>query len=517
MTFREVSVVEVREVLRLWLSGHGKRVIARLAGVDRKTVSRYVAAAEAAGADRAGGVGQLCDELVGAVIGDARPARASGHGEMWELLESERSFLRERIDQKLRLTKVSQLLTRRTGVVVPYATLHRFAVAELGFGRTRVTVRVADGEPGGEAQADFGKMGLLADGGRQRVCHALIVTACYSRHTFCWLTFSQTLAAVIEGLDAAWAFFGGVFAVLIPDNLKPVVDKADPVDPRISVGFLDYAQARGFVVDPARVRRPQDKPRVERAVPYVRESFFRGERFVDLADAQRRGEVWCATTAGLRIHGTTQRRPAEVFAAEEAPRLLPAPERPYDLPVYARPKVHRDCHIEVARALYSVPHALVGERVEARADSQLVKVFWRGELIKCHPRQPRGGRSTDAADYPSERSTYAMRDVDHLRRVAASHGASIGIYADQLLSHPLPWTTMRQVYRLLGLVRRYGAARVETACERALSFDVVDVTRVARMLDRAMEQTPDARPRSGVVVPLRFARDADTFRSRRPR
>lgn len=517
MAFREVSVVEVKEVLRLWLQGRGMRAVARLAGVDRKTVRRYLDAAQAAGCDPAGGVEQLCDELVGAVIAGARPVRAAGHGSAWELLERHREFLRERLDEELTLTKISDLLTRRTGVVVPYPTLHRYAATELGFGRRRVTVRVADGEPGKEVQADFGRMGLIPDGERQRVCLGLIVTACYSRHSFVWLTFQQTLSSVIEGLEAAWAFFGGVFAVLIPDNLKPVVAKADATDPRITVGFTDYAQARGFVIDPARVRRPQDKPRVERTVPYVRQSFFRGERFVDLADAQARAEAWCATTAGLRIHGTTQRRPAEVFAAEEAPRLLPAPVGGYDLPIYPNPKVHRDCHIEVARALYSVPHTLVGQRVDVRADSMLVKIFYRGEVIKTHPRQPPGGRSTDAADYPAERSVYAMRDVEHLRRQAASHGASIGVYAATLLDHPLPWTTMRQVYRLLGLVRRYGADRVETACERALGFDVVDVTRIARMLERALEDTNEPTRLPGVVVPLRFARDTDTFRSRRPR
>ncbi len=517
MAFREVSVVEVKEILRLWLQGRGMRQIARLAAVDRKTVRRYVDAAEAAGCDRSGGTGQLCDELVGAVIVGARPARAAGHGSTWELLQAQHAFLRERLDEDLTLTKVAELLTRRTGVVVPYATLHRYAASEFGFGRRRVTVRVADGEPGQEAQADFGKMGLIADGDRQRVCHALIVTACYSRHSFVWMTFSQTLGAVIDGLEAAWAFFGGVFAVLIPDNMSPIVAKADATDPRITDGFTDYAQSRGFVVDPARVRSPQDKPRVERTVPYVRGSFFRGERFIDLSDAQARAERWCATTAGLRIHGTTQRRPAEVFAAEEAPLLLPAPAARYDVPIFASPKVHRDCHVEVARALYSVPHTLIGQRVEVRADQVLVRIIHRGEVIATHPRQAPGGRSTDQAHYPAERSVYAMRDVEHLRRLAACHGASIGIYADQLLSHPLPWTTMRQVYRLLGLVRRYGADRVETACGRALGLDVVDVTRVARMLERALEGSPEQDRLPGVVVPLRFARDPGTFRTRRSR
>jgi transposase len=119
----------------------------------------------------------------------------------------------------------------------------------------------------------------------------------------------------------------GVFKVLVPDNLKPVVANADPINPTFTVGWLDYAQARGFGTDPARVRSPRDKPRVERSVQYVRESFFRGETFTDLADARRRAEQWCRSTAGLRVHGTTAQRPAEHFAAEEHALLLPLPEK----------------------------------------------------------------------------------------------------------------------------------------------------------------------------------------------
>jgi transposase len=142
-------------------------------------------------------------------------------------------------------------------------------------------VRVADGKPGVECQIDFGRLGMMLDpvSGRRRAVHALIFTAVVSRHMFVWLSFTQALADVVEGCEAAWRFFGGVFRVLIPDNLKPVVISADPVNPTFSVGWLDYAQARGFGTDPARVRSPKDKPRVERAVQYVRGSFFAGETF----------------------------------------------------------------------------------------------------------------------------------------------------------------------------------------------------------------------------------------------
>ena len=120
------------------------------------------------------------------------------------------------------------ILLERQGVVVPYRTLHRFCVECCGFGRGATTVRVADGEPGVECQIDFGQMGLVYDPvtGRRRVTHALIFTAVYSRHMFVWLTFSQTLEAIVAGCEAAWAFFGGVFKILIPDNMKAIVAAA---------------------------------------------------------------------------------------------------------------------------------------------------------------------------------------------------------------------------------------------------------------------------------------------------
>jgi hypothetical protein len=345
------------------------------------------------------------------------------------------------------------------------------------------------------------------------VVWALIFTSCYSRHCFVWLSFRQTTADVIAWCEAAWAFFGGVFRVVIPDNLRAVVIDADDIEPRLNQAFVEYAQARGFVVDPARVGHPRDKPRVERTVAYVRGSFFAGEDFVDLADAQRRAEAWCKAVAGQRVHGTTQRRPGEVFTTEEQPRLLAAPVLVYDLPVYAQPKVARDHHVEVAKALYSVPGHLIGRRIEARADAQLVKLFWRGALIKVHPRQPAGGRSTDPADLPKGRAAYALRDIGYLCRQADTHGASVGVYARRLLDVDLPWTRMRQVYRLLGYTRRYGDERTEAACAQALALDVVDVGLIGRILERGREHArlPDP-PVVAPRLPLRFARHQEPAR-----
>jgi len=300
--------------------------------------------------------------------------------------------------------------------------------------------------------------------------------------------------------------------------MAAIVDDADALEPRLNQAFVEYAQARGLLVDPARVRRPQDKPRVERTVPFVRRSFFAGEESIDLADAQRRAEAWCETTAGLRVHGTTQTRPVEVFAAEEQPRLGPAPAEVYDLPIYGIAKVHRDHHIEVARSLYSVPGSLIGRRVEVRADRSLVRVFHGGQLVKVHPCQAPGRRSTDPEDLPSHKTANALRDLDRLRRMAAGHGDAVGVFAAALLEHPLPWTKMRQVYALLGLVKKWGAERVDAACASALDHEVVNVGLIGRMLDRGTEHTTIQPALPGTVIAGRFARDREHFalKTRRP-
>jgi transposase len=512
--FREVSVVEAREVLRLWLMGHSQRESSRLAGVNRKTGDRYLKVARAAGLTREGGLGQLTDELLGEVLGQVRPGRPGGHGQSWGQLEGERGFLAEKLDEGLRLTKVHELLGRR-GVMVPYRTLHRFCVAELEFGQRRGTVRVVDGEPGHEVQVDFGRMGMVHDALRQqrRWVWGLVFTAVFSRHLFCWLTFEQTTAAVIAGCEEAWGYFGGVFRVLIPDNLTPVVVKADRVAPHFNTAFQEYAQSRGFVIDAARAGHPTDKPRVERQVPYCRESGFRGESFTSFEQARAHMVKWGLGTAGMRVHGTTQRRPREHFEAEERHLLLPAPSERYDPPIYARPKVARDRHIEVGKALYSVPDGHIGHHVDVRADRHLVRISLHGQVIKVHPRKPPGGRSTDPEDLPEETRAYAMRDLDYLRRVARGYGEAVGAYTDRLLDSPLPWTKMRQVYRLHGLARRYGQDRVNQACQRALDLDVVDVTRISRMLERALEAaTGQHQPRAHErVIQLRFARSDSEF------
>lgn len=143
MAFREVNVVEVREVLRGWLEGSGLRTAAERAGVDRKTARRYVQAAQAAGLSREGGLAALDDELIGQVVASVRPARPNGHGASWETLVVHEAQIRTWVEKEaLSVVKIEELLAR-----------HRFCVERCGFGTRDTTVRVADGEPGWSARS----------------------------------------------------------------------------------------------------------------------------------------------------------------------------------------------------------------------------------------------------------------------------------------------------------------------------------------------------------------------------
>jgi transposase len=515
MAYRELTMIDVREVLRRWQSRQSIKSIARGTRVDRKTVRRYVAAAEALGIEP---TTELTDGFVHGVAQHVQSRPEPAPSEARKTLALHGPRITHWLDEGLHLSRVHALLAR-DGVEVTYPSLRRFAVRELAWGKRRATVLLNDPPAGQEAQIDFAEMGRVhdPDSDRARRLWVLIITLSFSRHMFVWPTFSQTTASIIEGLEAAWRFFGAMPRTLVPDNPTTMIVGTDPTCPRLNDVFGEYVQARGIFVDPARVAHPRDKARVERQVQYVRGGWFAGESRETLVDWRSSAESWCYDVAGTRVHGTTRKVPREVFEESERAAMLPAPTEPFDVPSWVEAKVHPDHHIQVARALYSVPTAHLGKRVRVRLDSKLVRIYVGTELVKMHPRQAHGGRSTDASDYPVGKSVYALRSVDALLDRARQRGHHIGIYAERMLGGPLPWTQMRAAYALLALCDKYGDGRVEAVCQSALSFDVIDVRRIGRMLKLAISKPPRGDAGGNVVqLPLptpRFARGEDHFRT----
>jgi Mu transposase, C-terminal domain len=260
---------------------------------------------------------------------------------------------------------------------------------------------------------------------------------------------------------------------------------------------------------------PTGKPIVERNVSYVRDAFFRGETWRDRDHVQEQAVRWCLQSAGLRVHGTTRKRPLLVFENEERDQLLPLVRERFDPPTWAECTLHADHHLQFLKALYSAPTRYVGHKLSVRGDSKLVRIYAKGELIKTHEKQPPGGRSTDYDDYPKELTPYTLRDPQRLIRQATDLGPDIGRFMQALLSGELPWTQIRQAQKLLRLAERYGSHRVDAACRRALAFELLNVRRVESIVRQDLEQLdllsgPD---HEGRVIPIqsRFLRAPDSF------
>jgi transposase len=205
MSYRELSMIDVKELLRRWVAGQSVRKIARETGADRGTVGRYVAVAEHMGLTRERTPNDDEVHEVAQCV-QSRPLPAASREWQAVAVHKERIESWLTANRPLRLSKVHTLLTRDHGVQVSYDTLRRFAMQQLGWHKKPSTMRIDDPPPGQEAQVDFGKMGPMHDpvADRVRVLWVFIITLSFSRYQFVWPTFEQTTEAVCEGLDRAW-------------------------------------------------------------------------------------------------------------------------------------------------------------------------------------------------------------------------------------------------------------------------------------------------------------------------
>ena len=471
MARRMFAVVDVVELLRHWQAGDSVSQMARALGLDRKTVRKYAGRAEAAGmvpggsplsqAEWAEKVREWFPELT-----DPR-ARSSAFGE----IARHHDYVAEHLGETT-LATIHQRLRDEHGLTVSIASLRRYVRLEFAeeAAEDQATVLRDDPPPGSEAQLDYGHLGSWTDpaSGAKRRVWAFIMTLSFSRHLFCYPVLAMTQREFLAAHVAAFAFFAGCPRRLVPDNLGSGILRPDLYDPRLNRGYAELAWHYGCLVDPARVAHPKDKPRVERMVPYVRDSFFSGRQFADLAAMRSQAATWSLEVAGQRsARPLGGARPADVFRALEAEHLLALPARPFEAASWQTAKVGPDCHIAVGGALYSVPFRFIGRRLDVRLTDALLQVFTEGELVKTHLRVGKGRRSTDWQDYPEKKAAFFMRTPSWCRHRASELGPAVV----QLVSELLGEQALHRLRSAQGIVRladTYGEQRLDAACALAL-------------------------------------------------
>ena len=436
MARRSFYVIDIVEILVHWYAGRSQHELAASLAVDRKTIRKYTAPAIAAGF-MPGGPARSQEQWAQLVRGwfpelvDTRLRQVT-----WPAIEVYRDYVVEQLKAGVTAATVHQRLRDEHGLDASVASFRRWVRANLPEETRRAQVRVLGDTPtaGHEAQVDYGRLGMWTDPstGKRVTVWAFVMVLAHSRHMFVRPVLRMDQRAWTESHVEAFRFFGGVPERIVPDNLATGVERADLYDPKLNRAYAELAEHYGTLVDPARARKPRDKPRVERPMPYVRDSLWRGRQFASVAQMQTAAVEWCLKVAGQRacrpLDGAA---PATVFQAVEADALQPLPARAFVLATWSTGKVGPDIHVKVGKALYSVPWRLIGQRLDARETWTTVQLFHNGQLVATHARASKGKR-TDTSHYLlvtwnlTARKMIFLRCDHGLRRCVGRHGDAGG-------------------------------------------------------------------------------------------
>jgi len=487
---RRFLVRDIAEILEHWQAGRSICAISRSLGVSRPTVRKYVYAVEARGYHQGDSTPpQGWKAFISEVI--PKPPDPSTRSEVFARLLP----YQEEIRTALATTKAAtiwQRLRDEKKVKVSQPSFYRYLscfLADVWKQKITITVRRDDPPPGEEAQIDFGYLGIWTDPQTDKKCRlwAFAMILSFSRHMFVRVVTKMDQREWLTCHILAFEYFGGAPLRIIPDNLKTGILKADLYDPQFNPGYAELAHHYGVIIDPARSGKPKDKPRIERMIPYIRDSFWSDRHFNSQEDINRQAVQWCLRVAGVRDHGTTHKQPLTFFRLAEEKTLKPLSPTPFEIVTWHQAKVALDCHLQVSRTLYSVPYQYVGKRVDIKLGSKVVEIYLDSQLIKTHPRGGRGQRVTDWNDYPPEKAAFFQRTPAWYRQQASGVGPSTRQTVDILLGeHALHY--LRQCQGILRLKEKYTPERLERACARANAFGDPSYRTVRTILERDLDR-----------------------------
>jgi len=403
------------------------------------------------------------DASIAAALGSPRKASTT-----ISTLEPHREQLGAWIEQGVSGTAIHAALKRQHGWTGSYSAVRRLVADVRSQLPPEATCRL-DFEPGDAAQVDFSAGPTLTHpDGQSRRTWAFVMTLANSRHQYVEFVWDQTVATWLGCHRRAFEWFAGVPRRVIIDNAKCAITRACAQDPTVQRAYAEAACGYGFKIDPCPPHDPQKKGIVESGVKYLKGNFLPLRAFRDLADLNAQARTWVMEEAGVRCHGTTRRSPLALFALE-APLLQALPGQAPDLGTWHRVNVHRDCHVQFERVLYSAPFTLVGKTLWLRATDAAVALFEDYRHVATHPRGQRAGQRVSVREHlPPEAQAFFGRDRAWCATQAERIGLSCAALIEQLLADHI-LERLRAAQGVLALLKPYGAARLEAACARAMA------------------------------------------------
>jgi hypothetical protein len=497
---------DIREIIRYLKLGTSERETAAALGVARRTVGRY-----GEWAAEQGWLGSECalpDETTIAqtlmLFNKAGDQVVSRFGQYSEQIKAWRAA-------GVSILEICRRLNEDLKVVCSYAPVWHFVTKLEGRGR-EVVMRI-ETEAGEEGQVDFGYAGKMWDPVTQRPRKAwlFVMTLGYSRHQFVRFVFDQKVETWLDCHARAFTFFGGVPKRIKLDNLRAAVVKASLYDPLIQRSYRECAEHYGFLISPCRVATPQHKGKVEAGVKYVASSFLPGRDYnnsvCDVIKANSDVIVWINQIAGMRIHGTTKRKPLTVFETQERAVLLPLPETTFEPALWTELKCHRDGYIVYGGSYYSAPSAHVGEILSVRITAKKIELHANHTRVATHSRADTpGSRATNDLHLDPYKAK-GMRSFATCLAQAQSIGPNTTAVIQELLGDKVV-DRSKAAAGLIRLTEKYSPELLERACQRAVELGDITSLTVRNMIDVCKKNVPSTAQLGSVLAQPAFARSA---------
>jgi transposase len=491
MARKDVKMEELIEVLYQWHKGRNISQIKYSLGLDRKTIRKYIELAEPYGFLRDG---EVMDDVYYLQLAGKIQAGLKmplGSSESFKKTALYQTTIEKLLSKKYMTPKQAyRILKRDHEYSLSYSSFNRYVnikYPKAPRNCLRIEVKAAE-----EAQVDFGSAGMMVDPdtGKSRRAHAFVMTLSYSRLPYVEFVFDQGQVTWVKCHMNAFEFFQGVPMRIILDNLKSGILRPNTYDPVFNRAYGECAKHFGFIIDPAKIARGDHKGKVERKIPVVRQQFLAPEDFRDIRDANAKVRQWSTLEYGMQAHGTTKKKPFEVFKAEEQQLLNSLPEERFDMPLWKEAKVHPDHHVVFAKNYYSMPTRYVGKKVWVRGGLHNVQMFYEGELIKTHKRSyGEGGWRTDETDYPPEKSKYLLKTTGYYQQEALKHGEYVRQVVARIMTEHA-YRNLRKVQAVFRLADKYGSETLNLACRRCNFYEDYRMSTLKRILVKELYHLP---------------------------
>ena len=489
---RELTMRQIRQMLRLHYERVGERQIARTLGIARSTVQDNLKRALKAGI--AWPVpAELTDDVLEQQLfarGGVKPGRRRHEEPDWATLS--RELKRAGVNLMVLWEEYRQAHPDGYGY-------SRFCDLYREFERKLSPVMRQHHVAGEKVFVDYsGKKLAIADPktGEVRDAEIFVAVLGASNYTYAEATWTQTLPDWIGAHVRMFRFFGGATLVVVPDNLKSGVNKASFYDPEINRSYAKMAAHYGVTILPARPYRPRDKAKVEAGVRFAQSYILgrlRHQTFFSLEDANRAIEqvLKDMNSRVMRRLGLSR---SGLFESVEKPALRPLPDSDYEYAEWKLARVAPDYHIEAEHYFYSVPHELLHAQVDVRITSRTIEVFHRSKRVATHARRYGGNRHDTLPEHmPSSHRRYAEWTPQRFEHWAATIGPNTqGLVIAILANRPHPEQGFRTCFGIMKLFRGIDRARAESVAARALAIGALNCKSIDSILKNNLDRAPAA-------------------------